>query len=76
MLSKAAWITLRVHSDLQAVGLTAAFSTALAEAGLSCNVMAGAHHDHVFVPAGSASLVMTTLKDLQLRARRDTLPST
>ncbi len=40
VLFRAAWITLTVHSDLQAVGLTAAFATALAEAGISCNVVA------------------------------------
>jgi hypothetical protein len=43
-------ISLAVQSSLSAVGLTAAFATALADAGLSCNTVAGYHHDHLFVP--------------------------
>lgn len=46
----AAWLSLRVHSALQAVGLTAAVSAALAERGIACNVLAGFHHDHLLVP--------------------------
>lgn len=45
----ASWITLTVHSSLEAVGLTAAFSKALTEADISCNVVAAYFHDHIFV---------------------------
>jgi uncharacterized protein len=61
----AAWITLRVHSDLAAVGLTAAVSTALADVGISCNVIAAVHHDHLFVPASDADRAMNVLRALQ-----------
>ncbi|WP_243384395.1 ACT domain-containing protein [Geothrix alkalitolerans] len=64
-LFEAAWITLRVHSDLHAVGLTAAFAGALGAAGISCNVVAGAYHDHLFVPVDRAQDAMTTLRALQ-----------
>lgn len=57
-------ITLRIHSDLEAVGLTAAISGALATEGLPTNVVAGFHHDHVFVPADRASFARDVLLDL------------
>src|SRR5262245_28422556 len=43
-------ITLRVHSSLAAVGLTAAVARVLADQRISANVVAAYHHDHVFVP--------------------------
>ena len=39
-----------LFSDLEGVGLTAAVSTTLADANISCNVIAATHHDHIFVP--------------------------
>ena len=54
-----------VHSDLNAVGLTAAFASALGGAGISCNVVAGAYHDHLFVPVERADDAMRALRSLQ-----------
>lgn len=65
ILFRARWISLRVHSDLQAVGLTAAFATVLANAGLSCNVFAGAFHDHILVPVHQAEAALQALQQLQ-----------
>lgn len=46
----AAWITCTVESDLEAIGMTAAISSALADAGIACNVLAASRHDHLLVP--------------------------
>ena len=43
------WITLSIHSSLEAIGLTAAFSNALSEHEISCNVVAAYYHDHIFI---------------------------
>lgn len=67
-LFRAAWITLRVHSDLAAVGLTAAVARALGDAGISCNVVAAAYHDHVFVPVERAREALACLQALQRQA--------
>ena len=64
---RCAWITLTVNSDLRAVGLTAAFASALANAGISCNVVAGTNHDHIFVPVEQADAAMDELRALQQR---------
>ena len=61
----ASWITLMVGSDLEAVGLTAAIATALTGAGISCNVVAGGHHDHLFVPWEKGETAMAVLRALQ-----------
>lgn len=62
---RAAWLTLTVHSDLAAVGLTAAVADALANAGISCNVVAAAYHDHLFVSADDGARALAVLTALQ-----------
>jgi len=57
-------ITLEVHSSLEAVGLTAAISTALASRNISANVIAGYYHDHIFIPKDKADLALETLEGL------------
>ena len=57
-------ITLQVHSDLEAVGLTAAVSEKLASLGLPCNVIAGFHHDHIFVPWQDRCAALEALEQL------------
>jgi hypothetical protein len=66
---KCAWITLTVNSALDAVGLTAAFASALGHSGISCNVVAGAYHDHIFVPLELAESAMQVLYRLQKDGR-------
>lgn len=56
------WITLQVHSSLEAVGLTAAFSKALADHNISCNVVAGYYHDHIFVLKEDATKAIEALR--------------
>lgn len=62
-------ITLTVHSALDGVGLTAAVSGALAEAGISCNLVAAYFHDHVFVPEADAPAALRALQALSARHR-------
>lgn len=57
-------ITLRVHSSLDAVGLTAAVSSKLAKHGISANVVAAYYHDHIFVQRDRAEAALSALREL------------
>jgi len=59
-----ALITLEVYSAIDAVGLTAAVSSALAADGIACNVVAAVRHDHLFVPAERAADALRILSAL------------
>lgn len=58
-------ICLKVYSSLQAVGLTAAVSAALAEKGIAANMIASFHHDYLLVPQGQECEALHTLQSLQ-----------
>ena len=60
-----AWLTLTVHSSLESVGLTAAVAGALAASGISCNVLAGFHHDHLLVPERDRARAVDVLRALR-----------
>ena len=62
---EAAWLTLDVHSSLEAVGLTAAVAAALAAEAIPCNVLAGYLHDHLLVPAERADDAVACLARLR-----------
>ena len=64
---EAAWLTLTVHSSLEAIGLTGAFATALATDKISANVVAGFYHDHIFVASSDGERAMTCLRQLAAR---------
>ncbi|MEL7206703.1 MAG: ACT domain-containing protein [Actinomycetota bacterium] len=66
---EAAWLTLDVHSALEAVGLTAAVSAALAEEDIPANVLAGHFHDHLLVPIDRADDALACLTRLAEHSR-------
>jgi len=62
----ASWITLTVHSSLEAVGFTAAFTEALTRHGINCNVVAAYYHDHLFVNQNDTIRAIEILNELSI----------
>ena len=69
-LPRFARITLQVHSDLAGVGLTAAVAKGLADKDIACNVIAGLHHDHLFVPWERREDAIGVLQKISAEAQR------
>ena len=51
-------------------GLTATLATKLAAEGISCNIVAGTFHDHLFVDAKMAQQAINYISDLQKNASK------
>jgi hypothetical protein len=62
-------VTLSVHSSLEAVGFIAVISRTLAQAGISCNAIAGYYHDHVLIPVDRAEEAMSLLNEIAAGSR-------
>ena len=60
----AAWLTVEVHTSLEAVGVTAVLTEALGAAGIPCNVLAGFCHDHLLVPVERADDALAALESV------------
>lgn len=58
-------ITLKIHSSLNAVGLTAKVSGKLADHGISANVIAAYFHDHIFIQSEKADEALFALQEFQ-----------
>jgi hypothetical protein len=67
----AAWLTIETRTSLLGIGVTAALAGALADAGIPCNVLAGFHHDHLFVPVERADDAISVLRALRARLQGD-----
>lgn len=63
------FISLSIHSDLEAVGLLATITNALANEGISVNAISAYYHDHLFVLKNRAEDAIKVLEDLATENR-------
>ena len=66
-------LTLRVESDLESVGLTAAVTAALTKHTIAANVVTGFYHDHIFVPVDRGEEALRVLEELSAASARRVL---
>lgn len=66
-------ITLRVHSDLESVGLAAAVTAELAKHLIPANMVSAFYHDHIFVPVDHAEAALHVLESLSAERAREVL---
>jgi hypothetical protein len=66
-------ITLRVHSDLEAVGFLARITAELAKYAIPANAVSAFYHDHLFVPADRGEEALRVLEDLSSEEARRAL---
>lgn len=62
-------ISLGAYTSLEAVGITATVAQTLASRGIACNVVAGYHHDHIFVPLSKSKEAERLLRNLAQQAQ-------
>lgn len=58
-------ITLTVHSSLEAVGLLATVTRALADRGIAVNAVSAYYHDHLFIPSDRSQEALRVLAELR-----------
>ena len=61
-----AWISLVQETSLTATGITKAFSAALSDAGIACNVIAAFYHDHMLVPYDKREEAMKIIAQIEI----------
>ena len=66
-------ITLRVHSDLNAVGFLSTIASELAKHMIPTNAVSAFYHDHLFVPLDKAEEALRILESLSSERARNVL---